>query len=197
MKFSLCKAFLACATAAALAGCASSPFSTEMGSPLSSKEKVNGQLFLDKQKGEQCIEDVSACVSTQRIPVGTDKAKVFEILGMDMKSLTSMNKQSTKIELYGQDQMQIPFEKKDQAQEFLNTLEGMTATYRSVQAKKSFGLTSARVNTKGISVTFNFVFKDGKLYNPISATKTPINQANSKGYFEDMGIGGILNAFKL
>lgn len=192
----LAKAFVAVSAAAALAGCASSPVTGGFGSPLNSKEEVNTKLFKDAKKQEECFKDLKACVSSERIPVGTEKARVFDILGMDGGTLTTLTKQATKIELYGQDQLQIPFDQKESAQNFLNSLEGLTATFRDVQSHKRFGLTASRTDISGVAVTFNFVFQDGKLYNPIGLTTAPVNQSQNKGYLSDMGVEGVVKMVK-
>lgn len=195
-NITIVKAFVAVAAAATLAGCASSPVTGGFGSPLNSKEEANTKLFKDAKKQEECFKNLKACVSNERVPIGTEKAKVFDILGIDGSTLTTLTKQATKVELYGQDQLQIPFDQKESAQNFLNSLEGLTATFRDVQSNKRFGLTASRTDVSGVAVTFNFVFQDGKLYNPIGLTTAPVNQSQNKGYLSDMGVEGLIKMVK-
>ncbi len=187
-KSSLSKLCLVFTAAAALSGCAAN---SKM-SPLNSKQETH--LFTDSAKQKECLGNIAACGSTDRIPIGTAKADVFKILGMNPQAFSTLASKDIQVEIYG-NALHVPFDQRDAAQALMNALEGKTATHSDVTSHRKFGLTSMQVDTDGISVTFNLVFKDGKLFNPVNVRQNAVTGSKREGYFSNFGAGSVLGLF--
>ncbi|MEZ0223704.1 MAG: hypothetical protein ACAH83_04060 [Alphaproteobacteria bacterium] len=176
----LTKVFASVAAAAALlsmTGCSSLPVTSGANSPLTGDEQQNSQFCMDFQ---------TAQTKAATIPVGTPKAEVYTAFGLkDDTTLRRLNKEEINRALYGQTQLNIPFDKRDDAQKELNQLEGRALTCQSVHSSRRFGLTHTQVEKTGYNYTLTFIFKDAKLFDPVAISGEPVQQKNNRGYLSD------------
>lgn len=177
----LCIAF----TGAALTGCGSmgGVVSRDVSSPLSSVTKTNKDIctgFLDTQK------------KAAEIPTGTLKAEVLKNFSVETDDvLRHLTKSEINTALYGQSQMHIPFEQREEAQSFLNSLEGLSLSCTDVRTDKSFGLTASYTNKSGYEYNITFIFKEDdkgekKLYDPVRVNGAPVKEKSSNGYLNSL-----------
>lgn len=175
----------------ALAGCASGPITSDMSSPLRSTDQANKDIC------PASYED--AMKIAEKFPVGTPREDIYKALKLDSRSLALHSKEDTNRALYGQANLQIPFEQREAAQQFLNSIQSTSLVCRDIQSDKKFGLTASEQVTRGTLYTMTFVFrKDEKdawrLYDPIRVSSTPVEGKNRKGYLNELNPFGILRS---
>jgi hypothetical protein len=176
----LTKTFASVTAAAALlsmTGCSSLPVASGANSPLSGDDQQNSQFCMDFQ---------TAQAKAATIPVGTPKAEVYRAFGLqDDTTLRRLNKEEINRALYGQTQLNIPFDKRDDAQKELNQLEGRSLTCQSVHSNRRFGLTHTQVEKIGYQYSLTFIFKDAKLFDPVAISGEPVRSKSNRGYLSD------------
>jgi outer membrane protein assembly factor BamE (lipoprotein component of BamABCDE complex) len=169
----LAKAFASMSAAAALAGCAT----TSTINPLSGDELQNTQT---------CIDFDQAQATAASLKVGTPKAEVykaFHITGDQM--VKRLNKEDVNRALYGQTQLNVPFEKRDEAQSFLNSVEGRSLTCENVHSKRSFSWSHSTTVKDGYQYTVTFIFKDAALFDPVTVQGQPVHSKTNNGYLSN------------
>jgi hypothetical protein len=177
---SLTKVFASLSAAAAmgLAGCSSMPVTSGMNSPLGGDDQQNTQV---------CLNFEEAQAKAAAIPVGTPKMMVYEAFGLKGDTgLKRLNKEELNRTLYGQTTLSIPFEKRDDAQTFLNSLDGRSLTCQNVHSNRRFGITHTEVEKTGYQYTITFIFKDAALFDPVSVAGEPVHQKTNRGYLSDL-----------
>lgn len=162
------------ASALALAGCASM-------SPLDSSEQARA-VFTSNAARDACLTDIAACAA--RVPVGTERSEVFNMMGLNPASARVLSREETNRVLYGEAQLQIPFEQREAAQALMDRQQGISFVDTTVISNRSLGLTNSKTRSEGIAYTFNMVFMDGKLYSPVTYTATPVNEVRTKGHLD-------------
>lgn len=176
---------------AALAGCSSvgSVISRDVGSPLSNVTKTNKDICTSFQDAQKKAAEIPTGMLKQ------DVLKEFSVVNDDV--LRHLTKSEVNTALYGQSQMHIPFEQREQAQTFLNSLEGLSLTCTDVRADRSFGLTSSYISKSGYEYNITFIFKNEgegeiKLYDPVKVSGAPVKEKSSHGYFNNLNPAGLV-----
>lgn len=176
----LTKVFASVSAAAALvglSGCSSLPLTSGMNSPLTGEDQQNTQFCMN-------FQDAQAKAAT--IPVGTPKTEVYSAFGLkDDATLKRLNKEEINRALYGQTTLNITFDQRNEAQNFLNSLEGRSVTCQNVHSDRRFGLTHTQVEKSGYQYTITFIFKDAALYDPVTITGEPVHHKTKRGYLSD------------
>lgn len=171
----LTKIFASLAAAATLAGCATTGNLT---SPLNSDDQQNTQI---------CLNFDQAQAKVKTIAVGTPKAQVYESFGIKGDdTLKRLNKEDINRALYGQTTLNIPFDKAQEAQAFLNTLEGRSLTCQNVHSAKKFALSHSQTEKTGYQYTLTFIFKDAVLFDPVTISGEPVREKTNRGYFNEL-----------
>lgn len=171
------KAFASMTAAVAMTGCSTMSGHAGMSSPLSAEELQNTQI---------CTDFDTAQAKVASIPVGTPKAEVYAAFGIKGDdALKRLSKEDINRTVYGQSTLNITFDQRVAAQNFLNSLEGRSLTCQNVHSKRSFGLTHSLVERNGYQYTLTFIFKDAKLYDPVSISGEPVKQKQNRGYLSE------------
>lgn len=176
----LTKVFASVSAAVALAGltgCSSLPVTSGMNSPLTGDDQQNTQFCMNFQEAQ---------AKAATIPVGTKKPEVYNAFGLkDESTLKRLNKEEINRALYGQTTLNVTFDQRNEAQSFLNSLEGRSVTCQNVHSARRFGLTHTQVEKNGYQYTITFIFKDAALYDPVTITGEPVHQKTNRGYLSD------------
>ncbi|MEZ0260689.1 MAG: hypothetical protein ACAH80_06745 [Alphaproteobacteria bacterium] len=178
----LTRAFASVAAAAVLmgaAGCTSMPVTSGASSPLNSEAVQNAEICLDYQQAKD---------KAASIPVGTAKADVYAAFGIksEADTLRQLTKEEVNRALYGQPMLNINFEQREDAQKFSNSLEGYAVNCKKVRSERKFGFTHSQVEKKGYDYTLIFIFREGKLYDPISVPGAPVQTKEKDGYLNNL-----------
>jgi outer membrane protein assembly factor BamE (lipoprotein component of BamABCDE complex) len=179
---SLTKMFASVAAAAVLlgaAGCTSMPVTGGRSSPLNSDTVQNAEI---------CLTYTEAKAKAASIPVGTTKADVYSAFGIKSESdtLRQLTKEEVNRALYGQPMLNINFEQREDAQKFANSLEGYAVTCRNIHSARRFGFTHTEVEKTGYEYTLQFIFREGKLYDPVSVPGAPVKTKDKDGYLNSL-----------
>lgn len=160
-------------------GCTSLPITGGSGSPLNSDTVQNAEICLTYQQAKE---------KAATIPVGTEKAKVYEAFGIknETDTLRQLTKEEVNRALYGQPMLNINFEQREDAQKFANSLEGYAVTCRNIHSARKFGLTHTQVEKTGYEYTLQFIFRDGKLYDPVGVPGAPVKSKDKDGYLNSL-----------
>ena len=178
----LTRAFASVAAAAVMlgaAGCTSMPVAGGSGSPLNSEVVQNAEICLTYQQAKE---------KAATIPVGTTKADVYSAFGIknEADTLRQLTKEEVNRALYGQPMLNINFEQREDAQKFANSLEGYAVNCKRINSERKFGFTHSQVEKKGYDYTLVFIFREGKLYDPISIPGAPVQTKEKDGYLNNL-----------
>lgn len=163
--------FASMAAAASLTGCAT------VGSPLNGQEQQNTQ---------SCMPFEQAQATAATLKKDTPKAEVYKAFKITGDAMVKrMNKDEVFHAVYGQTVVNIPFEQKDKAQDFLNSLEGRSLVCQDLHTHRSFSWTHSTNTKDGFQYSLTFVFQNGKLFDPVAVQGEPVHQKSNSGYLNN------------